>query len=234
MVYCRNCGAAMEDSAQFCSKCGTPNGLLKESNDRANPNIINNDSIDDNNEEVKPKSSKTKKALAFIIPLIILAVSIGLVIVFTRGMDNRSSFGNAEVSTDELPDWYMLDAVTVKGNELCFCRSDGIYTENEGKDFTVVYHYVFNTDGTLRSMKDYTIYDDERQAKFYAEAASKMREDGSGRDNYGYFKGDVNYYYKDNIMITEYLPQYTRANVGSLDDEIARFKGYGWEVHYIE
>lgn len=43
-MYCRNCGAEIEDSAKFCSSCGTRTGATAESQPAQQPviNVINN------------------------------------------------------------------------------------------------------------------------------------------------------------------------------------------------
>lgn len=221
MSFCRNCGIKLDDDTVFCKACGTP---VKRDN---TSQIINNISTNVNSEELR-QPDKHKKHKGIIIATIVLSSALLLILLFFV----VSHFsGNSTKTPDKVPDWYVVNAVAVKDNELCFSRNDGFIFVDTG--YTFVYHYVFNKNGTLKSMKQYIFFDDEATARYYTELETSCLNDDDPTNDGGLIKGDVRYYNIGNISVEEYLPQYTKNNVGTLDSTISMYRGYGWEIVYL-
>lgn len=143
--------------------------------------------------------------------------------------DYKESYNNSSVI--EVPTWYTVNGVAVNGNELCFSRDDGLIM-GEGEEPLTVTHYVFSNDGmNLYSMKEYIIFQNEDAASKYAEELNTYGDDG--RNNFGMHKDEAQYYSEGNILVEEFLPQYTNQTVNSLEGLISMYEEYGWTIDYI-
>lgn len=141
--------------------------------------------------------------------------------------DNSSQY----VEEINIPDWYVVNEVAVNGNELCFCRDDGLEMGN-GERPLMVEHYVYSDDGgSLCSLKEYIIFQDEAAASLYADELNTYNYDG--RNNFGMKEGETYYYNVGNVLVQEFLPQYTQLNVGTLQDEILMYFEYGWTINDV-
>lgn len=130
-----------------------------------------------------------------------------------------------------VPDWYLVNGVAVNGNELCFSRDDGLQMGN-GEYPLTVQHYIFNEEGsTLISLKEYIIFQNELSASQYADELNMYNSDG--RNNFGMLEGETYYYNVGNILVEEFLPLYTDKKIGTLQEEISMYAGYGWAIEDV-
>lgn len=131
----------------------------------------------------------------------------------------------------DIPNWYTINGVAVNGNELCFSRDDGLVMR-EGEEPLTVTYCVYDNDGkNLISMKEYIIFQNEEIASKYADELNTYGDDG--RNNFGMREGESQYYSVGNILVEEFLPQYTDQNVSCLEEEISMYEGYGWKIDYV-
>lgn len=145
-------------------------------------------------------------------------------------LDQNEAEHSESVDDVEVPNWFVVNGVAVKGNELCFSRDDSLQMGNGEYPLTVT-HYVFNDSGSLYSMNEYIIFENEWSASQYADELNSYNNEG--KNNFGMQMGDTRYYSVGNILVEEFLPQYTQYNVGTLQDEITMFSDYGWSIEYV-
>lgn len=145
-------------------------------------------------------------------------------------LDQNEAEHSESVDYVEVPNWFVVNGVAVKGNELCFSRDDSLQMGN-GECPLTVKHYVFNDSGSLYSMNEYIIFENEWSASQYADELNSYNNEG--KNNFGMQMGDTRYYSVGNILVEEFLPQYTQYNVGTLQDEITMFSDYGWSIEYV-
>lgn len=137
----------------------------------------------------------------------------------------------AEPIEVNVPDWYVVNEIVVKGHELCLSGDDGLVMPGEVYPLTVT-HYVFSTEGNPKSMRYYVIFDSADLASRYAEELNEYNRDG-GTNSFGLKPGDAEYYSSKNVLVADYQEKYIRNNVESLYEEISMFEGKGWTINYI-
>lgn len=142
--------------------------------------------------------------------------------------DNSSEYAES-VDTIEIPDWIIVNGVAVNGNEMCYSRDDMLPTSNGEYPLTVV-HYIFNSDGSLYSMKGYMIYENKETASQYVDKLSSYND--KDENEFGMKRGETQYYSVENVLVEEYLPQYTEQYVGTMQDEISMYSRFGITIYY--
>lgn len=148
--------------------------------------------------------------------------------VNSYGGDNALEYAGS-VESIGIPDWFIVNAVVVNGNEMCYSRDDILPTSTGECPLSVIY-YIFNDDGSLYSMTGYMIYDSKETARQYADKLNSYNN--KDENEFGMQLGETRYYSVENVLVEEYLPQYTKYYVGTMEDEISMYSREGFTINY--
>ena len=132
----------------------------------------------------------------------------------------------------EMPDWYIVGEVAVKGNQVAFSRDDGLVMDAEGKVTpTFVTVFTADDDGNLIDVRDFTIFDTEQLAEHYCKELNDFSE---GTNSFAVTKEQAEFCYYDNVMIQIFAPGYFQQEHGlyTLDDVIDWYNG--WDINYLD
>ena len=135
--------------------------------------------------------------------------------------------------TMNMPNWYVIEEVAVKGNQLCFCRENSVIWENNEGSINVTV-FTADADGFIIDMREYLIFNKEALAKYHCEELNQYDSDGT--NSFGMAPGLAKYYYCDNVLIEVFMEDYY-SNVESyhtLNDVIDMYAGYGWNINYLD
>ena len=205
---------------------------------------------DDKNSDIGSSAQTahtTPKKKKRIVPILaaIAAVSVIAVVVLQRYEQSVSPEPETSIVTDdpshlseaqlrEIPDWYYDDSVTIKGNQLCFSRSDSMTIDESSIEFVRVYSY--DAQGQLYDMREFDFFPT-------TEAAEKRYEDSinytysTGKNIHGYTKDDdpATYICVDSVLITVYGERYIEEYLLPTIDEAADYWAkLGWPVNRID
>ena len=149
--------------------------------------------------------------------------------VITEQENGQQEEQSYEVELVEVPDWYIVGQVAVKGNQVCFSRDDGLIMENDVMPTTVTV-YTSDDSGKLIDMTEYIVFESEELAKYHCERLNNYED---GTNSFGMSPGEAAYYYCENIMLEVFDKNYYQKKYETLQDVIDMYAGYGWLIKYL-
>lgn len=155
------------------------------------------------------------------------------VFIATNGISPKLSRNEEEQSYEinyiEVPDWYVIGQVAVKGNQVCFSRDDALRMKN---NVTPTFVRVFTSDnsGKLIDEREYIIFESEELAKHYCEELNNYEV---GINSFGMTPSEATYYYCENILLEIVDKICYQKDYETIQDVIDMYVGYGWHVNYL-
>ena len=194
--------------------------------------------------EVQNTESKRKKSIIPVLAAIAAVLVIAVVFFLHRSEQSASPETETSIVTDdpshfseaqlrEIPDWYYDDSVTIKGNQICFSRQDGLVSDDIYIKF--VYVYTYDDQGQLYDMRCFNFYPTVEAAEKWYNESINYNFDG-GKNCHGFTQeDDLSYFCMDSTLVEVYGDDYfSGTQQATLDGAVDYWAGLGWTINRID